>query len=224
MARTYDQYCPVAGALDVLGERWNLLVVRELLRGAKRFSDLKGALPGLSPTLLATRLRVLEKAGVLEPRLLPPPAARTVYDLTASGRELQPVVAALARWGMAHRLPPPAGRQVSPRMAWSSAVLAWFDPTFADGIDATFRAVLDGAQLDIAVVDGRLRAPRPGREPDLVLEGSAAALVEARQGVRTLDDALVGVGPPEALAAFSRVFSFRSGVPVPEELDCAHTA
>src|SRR5881394_4251103 len=100
MARkTYAQYCPVAEALDVVGERWTLLIVRELLSGPKRFTDLKSGLPGIPPNLLADRLRELEDEELVVRRELPPPAARTVYELAAAGRDLAPVISALARWG-----------------------------------------------------------------------------------------------------------------------------
>lgn len=218
MTRGYEQYCPVAGALDVVGERWSLLLVRELLRGSRRYTDLSSALPGLSPTLLAARLRDLEAAGVVERRELPPPAARTVYALTPSGRELRPVVAALARWGVS-RLPATGDSPVSPWMAWSSAVLAWFDPVGAEGVDAAFAADLGGGRFEVAVAGCALRATPPGVEADLLVEGEPAALVECRRRTTTFAEALADgrltcAGSPAALDAFSRCFAF---LEVPEE-------
>src|SRR4051795_1875956 len=105
--RTYGDRCGVARALDLVGDRWALLVVRELLLGAKRFSDLRAGLPGVSPDVLAQRLRELEEAGVVRRTKLPPPAAARVYELTERGAELEPVVLALGRWGSA--VPFPAG-------------------------------------------------------------------------------------------------------------------
>src|SRR2546421_5058094 len=90
--RSYEQFCPLARALDVLGERWTLLVVRELLLGPRRFSDLRAHLPGIAPALLTQRLRDLEAAGLVRRAELPPPAARTVYELTERGRGLDAVV------------------------------------------------------------------------------------------------------------------------------------
>jgi DNA-binding HxlR family transcriptional regulator len=116
-ARSYGPYCPVARTLELVGERWTLLIVRELLVGPMRFTDLHGALEGIPRNLLADRLRDLEVHGVVTRRQLPPPAARTVYDLTDSGRELLPVVGALARWGLTHLPPPEAGEPVSPAIA-----------------------------------------------------------------------------------------------------------
>jgi DNA-binding HxlR family transcriptional regulator len=108
--RSYEDSCGIARALDVVGERWALLVVRELLLGPKRFTDLRAGLPRIGPDMLAARLRELEDAGVVVQRRLAPPAARTVYELTTRGRELEPVLHALGRWGSRQALrpePPP---------------------------------------------------------------------------------------------------------------------
>jgi DNA-binding HxlR family transcriptional regulator len=108
--RSYGDSCGIARALDAVGERWALLVVRELLLGPKRFTDLRAGLPRIGPDMLAARLRELEDLGLVVQRRLAPPAARTVYELTASGRELEPVLHALGRWGSRRPLgpdPPP---------------------------------------------------------------------------------------------------------------------
>src|SRR5918992_423739 len=106
MAKSYAQFCPVAHALELVGERWALLVVRELLNGPKRYTDLAGALPGIGTNILAGRLRDLERGGIVQKRRLPPPAAANVYELTPYGEELREPLYALARWG-ARSLPPP---------------------------------------------------------------------------------------------------------------------
>src|SRR6185312_3549711 len=103
--RTYADSCAIARALDVVGERWALLVVRELLLGPQRFGDLRHALPGVSSNLLTDRLRELEAHGVLARRKLPPPAGAVVYELTGSGKELEPVLLALGQWGARMPLP-----------------------------------------------------------------------------------------------------------------------
>ena len=108
--RNYGDSCGIARALDAVGERWALLVVRELLLGPKRFTDLRSGLPRIGPDMLAARLRELEDLGLVVQRRLAPPAARTVYELTAYGRELEPVLHALGRWGSRRPLatdPPP---------------------------------------------------------------------------------------------------------------------
>src|SRR5215213_3602470 len=97
--RSYGQYCPIAHALDLLGERWTLLIVRDLLLGPRRYSDLLAGLPGLSTDLLADRLRALESVDAIRRRRLAPPAGSMVYELTERGEELRPVLTSLARWG-----------------------------------------------------------------------------------------------------------------------------
>ena len=116
--RTYGDRCGIARALDVVGERWALLVVRELLLGPQRFSDLRRALPRASSNMVADRLRELEGHGVVGRRTLPPPAGSTVYELTPWGRELEPVVLALGGWGI--RAPQPPGQ---PTLSATSVLL-----------------------------------------------------------------------------------------------------
>jgi DNA-binding HxlR family transcriptional regulator len=99
--RSYDEYCAIAKSLDVVGDRWTLLIVRELaLRGACRYTDLRNGLPGIATNLLAERLRELERAGVIEREDAPPPIATTLFRLTARGEELRPVLEGLVRWGL----------------------------------------------------------------------------------------------------------------------------
>jgi DNA-binding HxlR family transcriptional regulator len=107
MSRRYDQYCPVACTLSLVGERWALLVVRELMHGPKRYTDLLDHLPGIGTNILASRLKELEAGGLVEKRKLPPPAASTVYELSPMGRELRPVLHELARFGARLMGPPP---------------------------------------------------------------------------------------------------------------------
>ncbi|WP_369215596.1 winged helix-turn-helix transcriptional regulator, partial [Streptomyces flavofungini] len=97
--RSYDQYCAVARGLDSVGDRWTLLIVRELLAGPRRYTDLHADLPGVSTDVLASRLKDMEQQGLVTRRRLPPPAAASVYELTARGQELLPVLRALAAWG-----------------------------------------------------------------------------------------------------------------------------
>ncbi|WP_189313675.1 winged helix-turn-helix transcriptional regulator [Streptomyces brasiliensis] len=97
--RSYDQYCSAARALDVVGDRWTLLIVRELLAGPRRYTDLHADLPGVSTDVLASRLKDMERDGLTTRRRLPPPGAAFVYELTVQGRELLPVLQALGEWG-----------------------------------------------------------------------------------------------------------------------------
>jgi len=106
MPKRYEQYCPVAHALELVGDRWTLLVIRELMPGPKRYTDLVDRLPGIGTNILASRLRDLESNGIVSRRLLPPPAASRVYELTDYGRDLRPAMRELALWG-ARSLGPP---------------------------------------------------------------------------------------------------------------------
>src|SRR2546427_938425 len=99
MPRSYNQFCPAARALDAVGERWSLLIVRDLLAGPKRFKELREGLPGIATNLLSSRLRSLEREGVLRKTELPPPAGSVVYELTERGLALQPLLRELASWG-----------------------------------------------------------------------------------------------------------------------------
>jgi DNA-binding HxlR family transcriptional regulator len=105
--KRYDQYCPIACSLGLIGERWTLLVVRELMHGPKRYTDLVDGLHGIGTNILAARLKALEAAGLVERRKLPPPAASNVYELTPTGQELRPVLHELARFGARLMGPPP---------------------------------------------------------------------------------------------------------------------
>ena len=181
-AKTYQQYCPIAVALDDLGDRWTLLILRELAMGERRFTDLRTALTGIAPNLLSERLRELHAAGLVEQRELPPPAARTVYKLTSSGRDVIPVLRALARFGASRLGRQPDGHELSPRRAVYS-LLAPFHTPEAAGQRLHVRLNVDGEIVDV-VTDGdqlSLRQ-RDDETPDVELEVSADQLIAARQG------------------------------------------
>src|SRR5438105_13791967 len=113
--RSYDQYCAVARGLDVIGDRWTLLLVRDLLLGPKRYKDLLSGLPGIGTNLLAARLKELEAAGLIERTGLPPPAGSAVYQLTETGQASETVMTALARWGARFLAPPKKTDVMVPR-------------------------------------------------------------------------------------------------------------
>jgi DNA-binding HxlR family transcriptional regulator len=169
--RTYNQYCGVARALDLIGERWALLVVRELALGPKRFTDLRQGLPGIATNVLSLRLRQLERDRVIARRLLPPPAPAQVYELTDLGRELVPIVLSLGRWGastMGERSPEQAIRG-----EWLALALnAFFDAGAAEGLSATIALDLDGAPFTLRFEDGGLDVT-PGKDGLADLEVSA---------------------------------------------------
>src|SRR3954471_5329848 len=134
--RTYGDGCGIAHALDLVGERWALLVVRELLLGPKRFTDLKDGLPNASPNVLTQRLRELDEAGIVQRRKLPPPAGSWVYELTDWGRGLDPIVRSLGRWALRS----PSFPHDAP-VGIDSVVLAlatFFDAAAAGGLSAGY--------------------------------------------------------------------------------------
>lgn len=171
--RTYGDSCGIARALDVVGERWALLVVRELLLGPKRFTDLRAGLPRVGPDMLAARLRELEETGVVRRDTLPPPAASRVYELTDRGAELAPVLLALGRWGSRAPLPGHA-----PPLSVDAAVVALqttFDPEAAAWLDAVYELSLSGQVFTLEVAAGRLEVTR----------GHAAAGVSRAASIET---------------------------------------
>ncbi len=185
--RWYEDACAAAHALDLVGERWALLVMRELVFGPRRFSDLRGSLPGISANVLTQRLEGLEAAGVLRRRRLPPPAAAQVYELTPWGYESEPIFQALGRW--AARSP-----AHDPGLPLSAASLllsfrTMLDPGRAEGIDARVGFRVDGETFLGHLVGGRIEiAAAPLDGADAVFAGSAAAIAAAVYGGRKLED------------------------------------
>lgn len=213
--RTYADPCGIARALDLVGERWALLVVRELILGPKRFTDLRTGLENLSPDVLAQRLRDLEQAGIVRRATLPPPAASRVYELTDWGRELEPVLLALGRWGS--RAPFPPGHGELGTDALILALKTTFDPAAARGSAANVELRLGDQTFTARVDDGRLEVgrARPGRldasiatDPatltQVVFHGRPVAEAE-RSGAFTI------TGDRAAATAFLRAFA----VPAP---------
>jgi DNA-binding HxlR family transcriptional regulator len=187
--RTYDDACAAAHGLDLVGERWALLVVRELVLGPKRFTDLRAGLPNISPNVLTQRLEDLEEAGIVHRRKLPPPAAAWVYELTEWGLGLEGVLTALGRW--AARSP---YRPADATMSIDSLVLslrAMFDPLQADGVDASVELHFGDDRFRAEVSGGRLLVERGTCEqPDAVLVADPNVLAGVIYGQRKLSEAL----------------------------------
>ena len=187
--RTYDDGCAAAHALDLVGERWALLVVRELLLGPKRFTDLRSGLPHASPNVLAQRLRDLESAGVVRRGKLPPPAASKIYELTEWGRDLEPVIIALGRWGVRSPTKPPDAE-----LGVDSLILSFrtmFDPERAEGLDASYEFRLGEDRFRAEVVEGRLEIERgTAEQPDATVEADAGTLAALVYDDLELDDTL----------------------------------
>jgi DNA-binding HxlR family transcriptional regulator len=187
--RTYGDRCGVARALDVVGERWALLVVRELLLGPKRFTDLRAGLPGLSPDVLSQRLRELEQAGLVRRRKLAPPAGSRVYELTERGLALEPIILELGRWGS--QTPLPEGEAAFSADSFVIALRTLFDPGAAAGVDVTVELRLGEDGFHSRVAEGRFEVARGSAErPDAVVESSPGTLAAVLWHDRPLADAL----------------------------------
>ncbi len=179
--RSYDQHCAVARALDVVGERWTLLLVRELLTGPKRFKDLLGGLPGIGTNLLAARLKALEGHGVVRRATLPPPAGSGVYELTEMGRSLEPAVVALSRWGSRLIEEPRDGDEC--RSAWVvMAIRSLFEPA-AGGLRETYELRIDGEAFQLRVDGGSVEVRQGCADaPDVVVSGGADTFLALSAG------------------------------------------
>jgi DNA-binding HxlR family transcriptional regulator len=187
--RSYDDGCAAAHALDLVGERWALLVVRELLLGPKRFTDLRAGLPGTSPNVLAQRLRELEGAGIVRRRKLPPPAASRIYELTEWGKDLEPVIISLGRWGI--RSP---SKPRDAELSVDSLILSFrtmFDPQRSGGLEASYELRLGEESFRAEVTEGRFEIERGVADrPDAIVETDAATLAALVYEDRHLAEAL----------------------------------
>jgi DNA-binding HxlR family transcriptional regulator len=170
--RSYDDPCGIARALDIIGDRWALLVVRELIFGPKRFSQLREGLRTVSPNVLSQRLRDLEDTGVVRREMLDPPASVAVYELTDQGRALEPVLLELGRWGSQQPLPATGDLRAD---ALFVALKTVFDPAAA--VDATYSVNVDGNWFRVVVSGGSIDIARSrATNPDVTFHTDAATL------------------------------------------------
>jgi DNA-binding HxlR family transcriptional regulator len=218
--RSYGEACRFAYALDLVGERWALLIVRELLLGPKRFTDLRAGLPHASTNILSDRLRELEHNAIVRHRKLPPPAASSVYELTEWGRELEPIVTQLGAWGARSPIPPDS-RTIGP----DSIVLALnslFDAGAAGDLSAVYELGIGEDHFRVEIAAGKLDLGRGAAEdPEVILTfPDAAAMAALLAGQLELEDALASgalqiKGAKQAAKRFLRLF------PMPEPCACA---
>ncbi|MEJ2853685.1 MULTISPECIES: winged helix-turn-helix transcriptional regulator [unclassified Saccharothrix] len=189
--RTYHQYCATARTLDLVGERWTLLLVRELLTGPKRFGDLQASLRGLGTGLLAARLKHLEHEGLAHKTTLPPPARTPVYALTEAGEELGPAVLALARWGLKWAMGPRREDETF-HPGWAVLGLrACFDPRAAAGLRAVYEFRVDDEVFHARVDDGDIEALHgPAQRPDAIITLGAETFVDVTGQRLTLAEAI----------------------------------
>lgn len=217
--RSYGEACRFAHALDLVGERWALLVVRELLLGPKRFTDLRAGLPHASSNILSERLRDLEQGSVIQRRKLPPPAGSSVYELTEWGRELEPIVTKLGAWGA--RSPFPPGTQEINADSIVLALRSLFDAEAAGDLVASYELRIGDERFGVGVDGGELELHRgPADDPAVSLTvPDAPTFAAILSGQLALDDALAsGVaqieGGKQAAKRFLRLF------PMPEPCVC----
>jgi DNA-binding HxlR family transcriptional regulator len=181
--RSYNQYCGLAYALDIVGERWTLLIIRELVAGPRRFKDLLDGLPGVSTNLLAERLKSLAEQGILLQRTLPPPAGSTVYELTPLGRSLEPILLELGKWGS--QFVPPSCQDAHLLRLGSYALTfkTFFRPQAAQGIDEIYELHIGHEILQVQVKDGEL-AVQQGQalKPDVVVHTDMPTLMQLLPG------------------------------------------
>lgn len=216
--RSYHQYCGLAYALDLVGERWTLLLIRELVAGPRRFKDLLSGLPGISTNLLAERLKELEQAALVRRRVLPPPAGSTVYELTAVGQALEPTLLELGKWGS--QFVPASADADSVLRAGSYALTlkTFFRPEQAQDINETYALHIDNEILVVQIKAGTIDVQQGDpRNAAFVLQADVGSYLALLQGKIAADEALAsGVlrleGDRSALDRFLRI----CGLPRPE--------
>lgn len=182
--RSYNQYCGLSRSLDLVGERWTLLIVRELMSGPKRYSDLADALDGIGTSLLAARVKQLEHDGLITRRQLPRPAASQVYDLTTTGRELAAALVPLALWGLRHEFDEPRRPGENYRAEWTLVFLATLiDPSATAEIRATVQFHLDDSAATLTIDDGNVHVtPGEAGNADVVVTTDLRTLAALATG------------------------------------------
>jgi DNA-binding HxlR family transcriptional regulator len=203
--KRYDQYCPIACSLGLVGERWTLLVVRELMEGPKRYTDLVEGLHGIGTNILAARLKDLEGAGLVTRHKLPPPAASTVYELTDAGRQLRPVLHELARFGARYMGPPPADALEE---GWLPGALDIAVAPLARTGTIAFRVGSEEA----SIVDGKV-VTGLAEDADALVEGDPVAFYHLFVDGR-LDDVRIE-GDRELVESLVTAFSPPTPAPLP---------
>jgi DNA-binding HxlR family transcriptional regulator len=215
--RSYNQYCGLAYALDIVGDRWTLLIIRELMAGPRRFKDLICGLPDISTNLLSGRLKRLEQHGLLRRRVLPPPAGSTVYELTPLGQALEKTLLELGKWGRKFVPPSPEGVTLLPVGSYALTLKTFFRPEQAQGVNETYELHIDHEVLQVQIKDGEIYVHQgETRTADAIFQTDMQTYLELLQRQIQPDEAisrgLIRIeGDPGAL---SRFVSF-SGVPGP---------
>jgi DNA-binding HxlR family transcriptional regulator/putative sterol carrier protein len=217
MAKTtgkrYEQYCPVARTLDVVGERWTLLIVRDLLMGPKRYTDLRAGLPGIATDILTARLRSLEEAGFIRRRELPRPAPATVYELTEAGNRLKPVILTLGQVGIGTLGGPGAAEDVRAERIVIGLRVSFHRDEFAD-LTETYELTIDGEPFTVEVRNGSVETSLgTADDPAFRLRTDSETLIALLTGELAPGTALSGHraeldGERKALTRFVEAFAF----------------
>lgn len=207
-SRSYEQYCGLAYALDIVGERWTLLIVRELMPGPRRFRDLIEGLPGISTNLLAGRLKSLEQQGIICRRVLPPPAGSTVYELTPLGQALEKTLLELGKWG-SRFVPPSAENAVLlPVGSYALTLKTFFRPELAEGVHEIYELRIDDEVLQVQIEAGEIHVQQgEALKADVVFHTDIATYLGLLTGQIGQDEAvaeeLIEIeGDPAALGRF----------------------
>ena len=209
--RSYNQYCGLAYALDIIGERWTILLVRELIAGPRRFKDLLDGLPGISTNLLAERLKHLEQQGVIRRRTLAPPAGSAVYELTTIGRALEPMLLELGRWGSQFVPPSAEGAALLQVGSYALTLKTFFRPELARGLDESYALHVDNEVLQVHIADGAIHV-RQGdtRDADVIFSTDVDSYLQLLSGALRPGEAISSgririVGDPRALRRFLNI-------------------
>ncbi|MYT69757.1 MULTISPECIES: helix-turn-helix domain-containing protein [unclassified Streptomyces] len=212
--REYGQFCGLARAMEMVGERWSMLIVRDLLNGPRRYTDLRRGLPAIPTNILSNRLKQLEEAGLATRRALPHPERAVVYELTDYGRDLEPALIALGRWGARTLTEPRPGEAITAESVAMSFRTS-YRPEAAYGTTAIFEVRMGDFTINLQVTGGALAvAIGPHPAPDLVIERLHGHPVrELMSGSKTPADVLAEgsvhiKGDPALLDRFVRLFHF----------------
>jgi DNA-binding HxlR family transcriptional regulator len=206
--RTYNQYCGLAYALDIVGERWTLLIIRELIPGPRRFKDLVDGLPDISTNLLSDRLKNLERQGLLRRYKLPPPAASTVYELTAVGQMLEKTLLELGKWGSQFVPSSAEGATLLRLGSYALTLKTFFRPELAQGINETYELQVDHEVLQVQINEGKIEVQQgESRRADVIFQTDLTTYLGLLQRHLQPEEAIAAgliriEGDPAALSRF----------------------
>jgi DNA-binding HxlR family transcriptional regulator len=207
-SKSYNQYCGLAYALDKVGERWTILIIRELVAGPRRYKDLMEGLPGISTNLLASRLKSLEEDGLIQRRVLPPPAGSTVYELTPLGLGLEEALIELGKWG-SQFVPPSADEAALLNVgSYALTLKTFFRPELAQEVDETYELHIGDEVMRVWINKGEIEVQQgTAVTPTAIFHSDIATYLQLLQRKIQLHEAaasgLVQIeGDPEALERF----------------------